>query len=140
MCTPTPQRCQGARLEVCNAGGTAFALSQQCASAALCNPVAGCQAAACTPSQLRCSGGSLEQCNANGTAFDVLQDCGSAQLCNGPAGRCNACVPAARRCANSSTAAVCDAAGLAETTTACLPLVEGCEGGECVLLDINLPF
>jgi hypothetical protein len=43
-------------------------------------------------------------------------------------------VPGLRRCANSSTVALCDGAGLTESTTACVPLLEACQAGVCVSL------
>lgn len=99
-----------------------------------CDPETGCEAPDCEPGERRCAGGVLQQCNANGTGLDNVQNCGVPALCNAGEGRCNDCVPGARRCVDSSAVAVCDGSGSGETTLACRPLVEACEGGECVLL------
>jgi hypothetical protein len=139
LCAPEQRRCQGARLEVCNGDATAFVLEEQCASPGLCG-AEGCLPPACTVGERRCSADVLEQCNPNLTAFELVQSCGSAALCNGPAARCNTCVPGARRCANGSTVAVCDPTGAVESTSECVPLIETCEGGDCVLIDIDLPI
>jgi len=137
-CLPDQTRCQGASFESCNASGTEFVRVEQCQNAIACDPEAGCQAPECSAGQRRCAGGALQECNENSTGFDNVQNCGVPALCNATEGRCNECVPGVRRCESASTVAVCDGAGLTETTIACRPLLEACEDGECVLLGLPL--
>jgi hypothetical protein len=79
-CDPGQRRCQGARLEVCNAARTGFSLLESCASQALCVEVRGgqsfqCAAPACAAGEAECRGRDLTVCNADLTALEVV-DCG----------------------------------------------------------------
>jgi hypothetical protein len=133
-CAAGERRCEGAALQICNSARSGFVLDLQCRSAAECNAETGtCGAVECAAGERRCRGRMVEQCSADRSRFEPLQDCGSPRQCNQAAGSCNICVPGARRCADASTAAVCDASGQSESSTAC-GLLEGCQGGECRLL------
>ncbi len=78
-CQPNELRCQGARLETCNAARTGFTLLEACASEALCVEVRGpsfdCAAPTCSAGESECRGRNLRVCTADLTAFSS-ENCG----------------------------------------------------------------
>jgi hypothetical protein len=98
-CAPGEFSCAGRQMQVCNAGRTAFANHQLCATDGLCQ--AGVGLGACPPacSGAACNGSMLRTCNEELTGLVDREDCGTAAQCDSVAGRCaDPCVPGALRC------------------------------------------
>jgi hypothetical protein len=71
-CTPGAVQCSpGNLVESCNASGTAWLVSESCASGC----ASGLCTGSCTPGATRCNGASVETCNAGGTAFAQTSNC-----------------------------------------------------------------
>jgi hypothetical protein len=90
-------------LQRCNAAGQDWELIDQCASPALCDTAAGCQAPACAPQQYHCTeSGELQICNTDQNGFELRDQCRSGAYCSAVSGRegCegSACSPGRRRC------------------------------------------
>ncbi len=96
-CNPGEFQCNGADLEQCDSG--AWQTVAGCASAALCDPLAGtCVMQVCGEGELRCSAvAELLRCAPELDRFERVEQCGSYALCL--AGLSNATDPAAARCA-----------------------------------------
>ncbi|HWO10027.1 MAG TPA: hypothetical protein VNN80_11125 [Polyangiaceae bacterium] len=88
-CEPNQTRCSDNLLQRCNEQGNAWALLDQCGSAALCDEVAvSCGTPVCAPREHRCTAaGVLEACSADRTRFEELEACRSAAFCSPVAGR-----------------------------------------------------
>jgi hypothetical protein len=144
VCSADQRRCQGAQLQVCNANRTGFVLDEQCASPALCDAEGGsCEPPACAPNQRRCQGATLQVCNANRTGFVTEQQCNNANQCDAEAGVCrggggggggNDDDDGGNGGGNDDDD---DGGGNGGgCTPACIPVLETCIDGECVLLGI----
>jgi hypothetical protein len=88
-CEPDATRCADNRLQRCNAAGDAWDSINECASAALCDPVAlTCTPPTCGASEYRCTeSGALEVCRPDRTGFEFVRQCTSAAFCSAMPGR-----------------------------------------------------
>jgi hypothetical protein len=109
----------------CNGGS--WGNEEACASAALCDPVAGCIAPECdTPGSMRCaadiSSVNLELCT-DDRRWKLIESCGPEALCDAEKRRClpKGCTPLTGRC-QGDTYQECDADGVSfVTVTNCAP-------------------
>ncbi len=107
-CGNTPEtryRCEGNRLQACNAGRTGYEPSDECLSDALCNaPDGRCDPPTCmVPGEVRCQNNTLVQCREDLTDWEILQQCdtgvcdisimGCAGECPELPFRCNGALP-----------------------------------------------
>ena len=89
-CLPGAHKCDGAKLQICNADQNGWVDKETCASAALCDSARGiCSTSACTPGSYQCSGATLQQCRADQTGWDTVMVCATAALCNAMTGGCD---------------------------------------------------
>jgi len=88
-CAPGMVRCNSNLLQRCNIEGDAWTLLNQCASEALCDPMAGrCTTPACAAEEHRCTqDGQLQVCRADRSGFELREQCRSAAYCITEPGR-----------------------------------------------------
>lgn len=118
VCEVGELRCEGARLETCNAGRNGWEFVDECVTAGVCditrqNPVAvTCVEPICDPGETVCSpAGAILACNLEQTEYaSQISQCRSADFCT-PAG-CEAdpCAPGALSC-NGSALQLCQESG-----------------------------
>ena len=73
VCNSGDFRCDGAKLETCNAGRTGFDVKDTCMSKGLCDAVSQqCLPPACTTGEASCTGNVLKVCNPDQSGFDVI--------------------------------------------------------------------
>lgn len=103
-CQPGIPRCDDHLLRRCNDSGDGWVFVDQCASAALCDPVAmRCNRAACGEREHRCTeSGELQECNVDRNGFEFREQCLSPAFCSAVPGRsqCDgaACRAGRQRC------------------------------------------
>jgi alpha-tubulin suppressor-like RCC1 family protein len=133
VCVDGEHSCDGVSLKKCALDHQSFVLQETCATAALCNPVAGaCTSSACLADQYTCNGDTLQKCNAAMDGFDVVQTC-AAGLCDAAAKACDACAQGTTTCADATNQAQCSSDGKTLTTVACAAGTPYCVGsGACV--------
>lgn len=105
VCPAGATRCEGATLERCNAGQTAWeAVQPSCATPELCElgrsrvPLA-CAPPPCEPNEYNCEDAELQLCNAGQTGFEAVTTCaGGPGFCNEALGSCSQCNVGDTRC------------------------------------------
>ncbi len=153
-CTPGAVRCSGARLETCSSDASGYALTETCATAALCDAgAAACTAPSCQVGQHRCSSALLQVCNADRTDWSLAEDC-TGKTCDAAGAQCDVCAGGQdHRCTGATlevctsdgqgwstqevctTAPLCNAAAGACTSAACLPDQHVCDAGKLMKCD-----
>jgi formylglycine-generating enzyme required for sulfatase activity len=108
-CTTNALRCNGAKLQTCQAGG--WLDKTDCIVGNLCEGDAGvCTPPTCQLDTFQCVGADLQQCNATLDGWTTTQTCGSAVQCDPNAKNCSGklCVAGEFRC-NGANLETCNA-------------------------------
>lgn len=105
VCEEGQTRCDGALLQRCISGGTAWVTTQACATPELCRAADGtsvsqCLTPACAMEQMSCDGAVLLLCNAGRNGWEEFDACESNAHCDATARTCLAapCEPGQLRC------------------------------------------
>jgi hypothetical protein len=102
-CAASAVRCDGQRLQFCNADQTGWDTMLTCEAGTFCDVAAqSCTSAACTPNGYRCNDVFLERCGADG--FERVARCAAAALCHADTGMCDPpqCAPGTFHCIGKS--------------------------------------
>ncbi|HKP59757.1 MAG TPA: hypothetical protein VJV78_23700 [Polyangiales bacterium] len=130
-CLPGEFRCQGDKLERCDAGGQSFVAAESCAAGS-CDAEGGrCRGASCSETRSLCRGDVLQTCDKGARDFHEVARCGPGQ-CDAIAGACDRCAPGVASC-ESDTALRCSADGSTQEHVDCAADGAHCVGaGRCV--------
>jgi hypothetical protein len=130
-CLAWEARCEGATLNKCGGDRQGLVAIETCASAALCDAVAGaCRSPVCADGDRRCNGDVLETCSSGRNAFEKVEVC-AAGRCDAALLRCRDCEAPQRDCLGS-TPRECDAKGAWVPQTPCSDATPICRDGACV--------
>jgi hypothetical protein len=148
VCAPGERRCDGPRLELCNAGQTGWEVLDECASSGICEltrqtPAAlSCIEAPCLSGSNFCSpDGALLACNPQQTGYTVpLSQCRAPELCHAELAQCLECDPvgssrcegaSVRLCSAQHTEIVAQVCASPELCRATGPSSVACEDSGC---------
>ena len=138
VCQPGASICMNGQPAKCESNGTKWTSTGACATGQTCLGPGSCKAIVCSPGKSYCVGSALWQCDATGAAPTLSKDCAnSGQLCVAEAcvDKPKVCSPASKKCLNSQTIQVCDAAGATLTVASCddgnACTQDGCSQDQC---------
>jgi sugar lactone lactonase YvrE len=130
VCTPGATFCDGAKVQVCNADGSAATTVLDCATVQQTCEAGKCAPAGCVAGTKSCQGSKVVTCKADGSGFTIA-DCPPAHTCEAGACQPQVCEPSKATCAGS-VVQECNAAGTALAAKQdCAPLGKFCNQGAC---------